>query len=70
MTFFLGLSSHAVADVNAHRDENGISNARKELLICGLSFNWNGPWEERQLKLELLNIINKYRALFANPDDV
>lgn len=68
--FFLRLAAASVADVNAQRDENGISYARKAMIICGLALNTNGRWEERQLKPELQNIINKHRALFENPDDI
>ena len=48
---------NSVADVNDQRDENGISHARKAMIICGLALNTNGRWEEGELKPKLQNIL-------------
>ena len=66
---FLRLSSEAVADVNVHRDVDGLSYARKSMIICGMALNTNGKWEESQLRPELQQIINKYRHFFEHPDE-
>lgn len=67
--FFLRLAADAVNDVNKQRDADGLSFARKAMIMCGLALNTSGVWEERQLKPELQNIINKHRHEFEHPDD-
>ena len=61
---------YVVRDVNDQRDENGITYARKAMILCGMSLNTNGIWEIGQLKPELQNIIRKHRAEFDNPEGV
>ena len=67
-SFFLRLASDSVRDVNLQRDENGLTYARKAMILCGLSLNTNGKWEETQLKPELQNIISRHRSVFESPD--
>lgn len=55
--------------VNAQRDTDELSYNRKAMIICGMSLNANGKWEEGQLKPELQQIIKKYRHLLENPDE-
>ena len=50
------------------RDKDGMTYARKAMIMCGMSLNTNGVWEEKQLKPELQEIIKKHRAYFDNPD--
>lgn len=45
-SFYLALAAKCVGDLNAMRDSNGISYARKAMIRCGLSKNLNGLWEE------------------------
>lgn len=66
---FLKMAADVIRDVNNLRDKDGITYARKAMILCGLSLNVNGHWEEGQLKPELQNIINKHRADFEAPDD-
>ena len=68
--YFLRLAADVVRDVNDQRDENGITYARKAMILCGMSLNTNGIWEIGQLKPELQNIIRKHRAEFDNPEGV
>ena len=67
-SIFLRLASDAINDVNKERDENGLTNARKAMVPCGMALNSTGRWEEEQLKPELQNIVGKYRYEFENPD--
>lgn len=39
-----GLVKKAVHRVNWQRDENGISYARKAMIVCGLRLSTNGLW--------------------------
>ena len=66
--FFLRIAAEAVAVINSQRDENGLTYARKAMIMCGMALNTNGKWEETQLKPELQHIINKHHDLFENPD--
>lgn len=43
---------------------DGLSFARKAMIICGLSLNRNGHWEKPQLRLKLQCIISKRRKHF------
>ena len=67
--FFLRMAADAVRDVNAMRDKDGLSYARKDMIMCGMALNTNGLWEVSQLKPSLQNIVRKNRAIFDNPDD-
>lgn len=72
--FFLRLARDAVRDVNLERDKNGMSYARKAMIITGLAKNGNGVWEEGQLSGELQSIVAKHRNHFegypVSPEDV
>lgn len=63
-TFFLKLAVEAVRRVNAQRDKNGISFARKAMIRCGLSLDVTGEWHVGQLTVELQEIVTKYRTHF------
>lgn len=65
-TFFLRLAADSVRQVNNQRDAEGISYARKAMIITGMALNTNGQWEESQLTPALQNIINKHRGEFDN----
>lgn len=62
--FFLKLAAKAVREVNAQRDKNGVSYARKAMIRTGMSLNLNGLWEEKQLSDELQSIVAKHREFF------
>ena len=62
--YFLELATAAVRDVNAQRDIEGPTYARKAMIRCGLALNTNGQWEERQLFPKLQNIIQRHRNHF------
>ena len=66
-SFFLRLAADAINDVNAQRDENGLTYARKAMILCGLSLNTTGKWEISQLKPELQEIIKAQKMYFDNP---
>ena len=51
-------------EVNAQKDKNGLSYARKAMMRTGMSLNLNGKWEESQLFLILQGIIAKHRNHF------
>lgn len=63
-SFFLELTKKATDQVNRQRDENGITYARKAMIMCGLALNTNGLWEEKQLTPKLQELIRKYRVHF------
>ena len=67
--FFFRMVANSVRDDNAMRDNNGLSYARKAMIMCGMALNTNGLWEVSQLKPSLQNIVRKHRAIFDNPDD-
>lgn len=62
--FFLRLAADAVRDVNAQRDENGLSFAYKAMIRTGMALNVTGRWEEAQLFPRLQQIIAKHRKHF------
>ena len=62
--FFLRLAAESVREVNAQKDKNGLSYARKAMMRTGMSLNLNGKWEESQLFLILQGIIAKHRNHF------
>lgn len=45
-------------------DKDGVSYLRKTMILCGMSKNINGVWEESQLSKHLQVIIEKYRDEF------
>ena len=63
-SYFLQLAARCVRDVNRERDEDGISFARKAMIITGLALNTNGLWEVRQLTPELQRIVHKHKQIF------
>lgn len=62
--FFLKLAAEAVMEVNKQRDAEGITYARKSMILTGMALNTNGLWEEKQLTPELQRIIQKHRDHF------
>ena len=62
--FFLRLAAESVREVNAQKDKNGLSYARKAMMRTGMSLNLNGKWVESQLFLNLQGIIAKHRNHF------
>ena len=63
-TFFLELAAQSVRSVNAQRDKNGLSYARKAMIRTGLSLDVNGEWHVKQLSPELQAIIKKHPGHF------
>ena len=72
--FFLSLAKKATDRVNRQREENGITYARKAMIMRGLALNTNGLWEEQPLTPKLQSIIRRYRQHFdgepGNPADL
>lgn len=63
-SYFSKLAVAAVRDVNAQRDEDGLSYARKAMIRTGMALNINGRWEETQLFPRLQQIIATHRNHF------
>lgn len=61
---FLKLAKLSIDRVNRQRDENGMSYARKAIIIFGIALNTNRAWEEKQLSPVLKTIIIKHRMHF------
>lgn len=68
-SFFLRLAANSVHKVNAQRDKDGITYARKDMVRTGMALNLNGLWGEKQLFSELQEIIAKHRNHF-NGDSI
>ena len=64
IVFFLKLAANCVKNVNNERTSDGITNARKAMIRCGMSLSLNGKWEEDQLSSELQATVDKYRTHF------
>lgn len=62
--YFLNLADECIKAVNEKRDENGLSYARKAMIMCGLSKGVDGIWRETQLFQHLQGIISDYREYF------
>lgn len=62
--FFLKLASNSVRDVNRQRDSDGVSYARKALIITVIALNTNGLWDETKLIPELKRIVSKHSDYF------
>lgn len=62
--FFLRLAADAVRDVNRQRDSDGLSFARKAMIMTGMALNTNGQWEVSQLTPQLQNIVSKHMEYF------
>lgn len=63
-SYFLQLAAKCVREVNQQRDADGISFARKAMIITGLGLNTNGHWEIGQLTPELQRIVRKHQTVF------
>ena len=63
-SFFLRLASRAVREVNAMKDKNGLTYARKAMVRCGLSKNLNGVWEVKQLFPKLQELVKGHKSYF------
>lgn len=62
--YFLSLAAESIRAVNAERDANGMSHARKAMIRCGLSLDVDGNWSVRQLSPELQRIVQQHRIYF------
>lgn len=62
--FFLKLAAKALHKARSRRDSNGLTYARKSMIICGLSLDTDGVWRESQLRPELQDMISRNRELF------
>ena len=62
--FFLKLAAETVRAVNSMKDKNGVSYARKAMILCGIGFDLYGDRQESQLFPELQMSINNHRAHF------
>ena len=62
--YFLTLAAESIRAVNAERDANGVSHARKAMIRCGLSLDVDGNWSVRQLSPELQRIVQQHRIYF------
>lgn len=67
-SFFLKLAAKAVREVNRQRDENGLSYARKAMIMTGMALNTNGQWEIGQLTPDLQRIVRKHQGVFYGTD--
>jgi hypothetical protein len=63
--FVLHHAAKAVQRVNAMRDANGIGDARKAMIRCGLSLDVTRQWHVPQVSLELQQIVGKHRVHFG-----
>lgn len=58
------MAATAVRYVNLQRDSDGLTYARKAMIMTGMAPNTNGLWEEGQLSSKLQEIVKKHRAHF------
>lgn len=58
------MAAGAVDDVNKQKDNEGISYARKAMLLYGMALNTEGVWKEEQLSLQLQGLVAQYRGHF------
>lgn len=63
-SFFLKLAARVVREVNHQRDENGITYARKAMILTGMALSVNGQWQVEQLTPELQKIVKKHPEAF------
>lgn len=63
-TIFLDLAVKFVAAVNRQRERDGVSYARRAMIINGMELNINGLSEEMQLLPKQQHIIRKYLEHF------
>lgn len=52
--------------MNSQKDENGLTYARKAMILCGIPLDTTGKWEISQLKPELQEIIKAQKIYFDN----
>ena len=50
--------------INNQRDSNGLTYARKSMIMCGMAKDVDGVWKIDQLKPELISICLKYKNYF------
>ncbi|CDF37950.1 unnamed protein product [Chondrus crispus] len=62
--FFLKLAANVVQAVNAVKDANGMTLARKAMIQSGMATNGMGKWEIEQLHPDLAAIAIKYKQHF------
>ena len=67
--FFMELAVQAVKKVNAERDRNGLTFARKAMIRCGLARDVTGEWRVQQLKPELQEVIKTNLDLYLKQAD-
>lgn len=51
-------------DVNVQRDYQGLTYARKAMIMTSMAFNTNGLWEEGHVSARFQGIIKKHRNHF------
>jgi hypothetical protein len=69
-SFFLQLAADCVEEVNKQRDADGITLARKAMILWGLNYGLNGKWEVKQLHAHLQEIVKKYPSEFNGSEDI
>lgn len=62
--FFLELAAEVAREINARRDESGMSFAQKAMVRCGLGLDASGEWTKSMLFPHLRDIIDAYPAQF------
>lgn len=55
--------------MSLQRYAEGMNNARKAMIIVGLSLSTYGLWEVRQLTLKLQRIVLKHKTVFDAAQD-
>jgi hypothetical protein len=68
--YFFQLAVDALRDVNAQRNKNIISYARKAMIRYGMSLGLDGAWTNQQLFRELEVIVIKYNYNFEGAEVV
>lgn len=67
-SFFLRLAADSVAEVNRQRDADGLSFARKAMIMTGMAMNTNDRWEDKPHSLELQRMIRDHREYFEGKE--
>lgn len=62
--YFFRLAADTVGEVSSMKDSKGILNARKALVMTGISLGYNNVWQEAELTQDLQEIIGKHRNHF------
>ena len=63
-TYFLKLAARSIRQVNQQRDDDGLTYARRAMIITGMALNTNGLWEVYQLTPDLQRIVRKHASVF------